>query len=365
MLEEIRLAIDAADPGAPAFHVDQVDGRPVRERLVQIIDRTDVRVAGILAFLARRVGDHPQNPLPGLLDRVTQVEGVAVRLAHLAPIGARYPRHAGGERLRLRKHRAVEGVESPRDLAAQLQVRKLVLAHRHQLGPVDQDVGGLQDRVTKKAVIGEVAIADLLLLLLIGGHTLQPGDGDDNRQEQVQLGMLGDMRLDEDRALLRVEPRGQPIQGHVEDVILDRRGVGILAGQSVPVADRKEAIVRLLQPDPVFQCPDQVADVHRSRRSESGQDPLARLMRRSFRGPQDVLLSMAELMIWRAAVMRLSFRPRFWIAWVSSRGGWSARVSFWTLSSSNTSCRISPGANFLKVPALTRIIPSAMSRAMA
>ncbi len=46
---------------------------------------------------------------------------------------------------------AVEVVESASDLPRQLQVRHLILPHRHLSGLVDQDIGRLQDRVAKEA----------------------------------------------------------------------------------------------------------------------------------------------------------------------------------------------------------------------
>jgi hypothetical protein len=41
---------------------------------------------------------------------------------------------------------AIEMVEAARDLARDFHVRGLVLAHRHQARPVQQDVGALQQR---------------------------------------------------------------------------------------------------------------------------------------------------------------------------------------------------------------------------
>ena len=53
---------------------------------------------------------------------------------------------------------AVEVVEAAHDLAGQLDVRRLVLAHRHRVGLVDDDVGGLQQRVAEEAVGREVLL---------------------------------------------------------------------------------------------------------------------------------------------------------------------------------------------------------------
>ena len=47
-------------------------------------------------------------------------------------------------------------VEALREVAGQLQVLALVLADRHRVGLVEQDVGGLQDRVGEQADGGAV-----------------------------------------------------------------------------------------------------------------------------------------------------------------------------------------------------------------
>jgi hypothetical protein len=69
------------------------------------------------------------------------------------------------ERLEVRLA-AVQVVEAARDLARDLDVRRLVLADRHERGAVDQDVGGLQQRVAEEAVGREIAVLQLLDLSL-------------------------------------------------------------------------------------------------------------------------------------------------------------------------------------------------------
>ena len=61
---------------------------------------------------------------------------------------------------RLGERLAVAAVERPDDLAAQLEVGRLVLADRDAVGAVDDDVGRLQDRV------GEQRVVDVVGLLL-------------------------------------------------------------------------------------------------------------------------------------------------------------------------------------------------------
>ena len=116
---------------------------------------------------------------------------------------------------------AVEVVEAAHDLARQLDVRRLVLAHRHGVGLVDDDVGRLQQRVAQEAVGREVLLGELLLLLLVGRHALEPRHGHDHREQQVQLGVLGHQALDEEGRARGIEPGGQPVGRDLEDVLAD------------------------------------------------------------------------------------------------------------------------------------------------
>ena len=108
---------------------------------------------------------------------------VAVRLRHLAPVGAgklcrgRQQRLRFGEdidALRLRHigsaqqasaaglaRSPIELVEPARHLARQFHVRHLVLPHRNKVRQVHQDVGRLQQRVSEKSVGAETFFGKL------------------------------------------------------------------------------------------------------------------------------------------------------------------------------------------------------------
>ena len=107
--------------------------------------------------------------------------------------------------MRLDQVRRIEVIETAHNLAGQLEVRHLVIPHRHPVGVVDGDVGGLEQRIAEEADGRQVAVAHLLDLLFIGGHALEPWDRRDHLEQQVELGVLGHERLDEERALLGVE----------------------------------------------------------------------------------------------------------------------------------------------------------------
>ena len=174
-----------------------------REGLVQVEHGTDVGVAGVGAPLARRVGEHRLQLLLHRLRVVLQVDRVAVRLRHLAAVGPRDALGLGEQRLRLREDLAVQVVEAAHDLPRDLDVGRLVLAHRDRVGLVDDDVGGLQQRVAEEAVGREVLPLDVLLLLLVGRDALQPGHRHDHREQQVQLRVLRHQALDEQRSSAR------------------------------------------------------------------------------------------------------------------------------------------------------------------
>ncbi len=108
-------------------------------------------------------------------------------------------------------------IEAARDLARHLHVRHLVLAHRHEAPAIEQDVGALQQRVAEEAVGGEVLFLELLLLILVGRHALEPAERRDHRQQQMQLGVLGHVRLDEQRRDAGIEAGGQPVDQHLVD----------------------------------------------------------------------------------------------------------------------------------------------------
>ena len=98
----------------------------------------------------------------------------------------------------------------------------LVLPHWDSVGLVEDDVGGLEHRIAHQPVIHRLfGLAHLPYLVLEGGHPSQPTEGCDHAEERVQGHDLGDVGLDEDDALLRVDARRQPVKYHVFDVGLD------------------------------------------------------------------------------------------------------------------------------------------------
>ncbi len=167
---------------------------------------------------------------------------------------------------------AVDVIEAPRDFARDLDMRDLVLADRHVRSLVQQDVGGLQQRVAEEAIGREVLVLELLLLILVRRHALQPAERRDHRQQQMQLGMLGHARLDEHGRGSGIEPGGEPVDDDFPDVVFELARVFVAGRQRVDVRDEEVALVLVLQLRPVLERPVVVAEMQRARGAHPGQD---------------------------------------------------------------------------------------------
>ena len=106
---------------------------------------------------------------------------------------------------------AVQMVESPSGLACQLHVRNLILPDGYVGRAVDENVGALQQWITEEPVGGEILLLERLLLVLVARNALQPAQRRHHGQQQVQLGVLGDVRLDEERGHPRIQAGREPV----------------------------------------------------------------------------------------------------------------------------------------------------------
>ena len=107
----------------------------------------------------------------------------------------------------------------------------LILADRHLVGVVEQNVGRHQDRV------GQQRDPDLFLaagLLLELDHALGLAIARGALQQVVQLGVLGHMRLHHEQARVRIGARGQQQRGelqrsppHVVGLVVERQRVQV------------------------------------------------------------------------------------------------------------------------------------------
>ena len=150
---------------------------------------------------------------------------------------------------------------------------RLVLADGHERGLVDDDVGGLQDRVREQPVVDVVGL--VLALLLVRRGALQPAHRGDRHEQPGELRVLGPVALDEQRAALRVEPEGEQRGGHLAGLATQQVGV-VQARQGVVVDDAVDRLVLPLELDVVADRAQVVADVRGARRLDAGEDARAR-----------------------------------------------------------------------------------------
>jgi len=80
----------------------------------------------------------------------------------------------------------------------------------------------------------------------------------------VQLGVFGDLGLDENRGLVRIDSNRQPVDHHLESELGDLPRVFIMRGQRMPVGGEEQAFGLLLKLQPVFQHAVVVAQVQRA-----------------------------------------------------------------------------------------------------
>ena len=155
-VREPRLDLAVADPAGAIALLDGGDRPRVGERTQQRDERARV---GVLRLLRRRgVGDDPADLLAHVVRLRHQRDGVAVGLAHLAAVEAGERRgRLGDQRARLAQHAGpVAARELLREVDGDLQVLRLVGAHRHLVGVEGEDVGRHQHRVAVQAHVHAV-----------------------------------------------------------------------------------------------------------------------------------------------------------------------------------------------------------------
>jgi len=181
-------------------------------------------------------------------------------LAHLPlRIGEGHdPRPLTEDRLRLGERSPEPEVEPPRDPPRLLQVLDLVLPHRDVVGPVEEDVRRLEDRIVEQATVDELLLRGLLFEL---GHPRQIPVGGDTAQDPAQLRVLWDGGLDIEDRPLRVDPARDEVEGELPPRRAELGGHRVLVGESVVVDDAVDTLVPLLELDPALDRPEVVPDV--------------------------------------------------------------------------------------------------------
>ena len=273
VVRELPLASDAADPRRLAEDLDLLALRRVGEELVQGEDVAHVRVAGIVLPHPRRVRDRRAQPRPQFVRLGHHPHRVVLRLRHLRhavePADARPRPH---QRLRLREEVAEAPVPAPRDLPRQLEVLALVLSHRNEVRPVEEDVGRLQHRVVEEARVHRLPALGLLLVLR---HPPQVPHRRDRVEQPLEFAVVGHVRLREERAALGVDPRGHERDREIEHAAQQVLAL-VLAGDRVQVDDAVVALVLVDHRRPAPEHPEIVPEMRVPRRLDPAEHALAR-----------------------------------------------------------------------------------------
>ena len=119
---------------------------------------------------------------------------------------------------------------------------QLVLADRYGFGPVEQDVGGLEDRVVQQPREHALLARRLVLVLRLPFQLAERCDG---VEYPLQLGVLGNHGLDEERTFLRVQSGGEKRNDHVRRATSEIVGL-VAPGDGVVVDYAVDALVLVL-----------------------------------------------------------------------------------------------------------------------
>jgi hypothetical protein len=134
-------------------------------------------------------------------------------------------------------------VEAARDLAHQLDVLALVLADRHLVRLVGENVSRLKHRIEKEPGGDELALLRRLLLELV--HPVEVPVSGYRGQQPAKLGVLMHVGLAKQNATLRVEPRREQNRGRVLDTLAELGRV-VVDRDRVQVDDAIERFAPLL-----------------------------------------------------------------------------------------------------------------------
>ena len=180
------------------------------------------------------------------------------RILKVGDLGAGLGRHGLGKD----EGRSESVIEALGDVAGDFDVLTLIFAHRHFIGVVEEDVGGLESGVGEESGRDEIGLA-LGGLVLELRHTAQFTERDGAFHDPTELGVLGNVTLHEDRRLLGVESDGEQSGGEIECARTDDSGA-IGHGEGVEIDDSVERVAFGLTTHPIAKGTEIVAEVHRT-----------------------------------------------------------------------------------------------------
>ena len=162
----------------------------------------------------------------------------------------------------------VERIEALRDIAGEFQVLRLVVADGDDTRLVEQDIGGHEDGVLEEPVADGFLFGGLYLVLR---HAFEPADGRDAGEHPGELGVGGHGGLHHDGAILGVDSGGEIEGGDLIDFGA-QFGRILIDCDGVQVHDTENALVVVLDANPVFERAEVISDVKITGGLHSGED---------------------------------------------------------------------------------------------
>jgi hypothetical protein len=156
-----------------------------------------------------------------------------------------------------------------RTIAGKLDVRRLVEAHRHNVGLVQNDVRRHQDGIADQPVVHIVRLQACLLFERRQVRELPQRRH--HRQDGVQLGHFRERATGQNDRLIRPDAGRQEVEDHLAVFSLEAGVVSRVV--SVEIDHAVDAVVVGLQGDVVLDRPQVVAQVLPPRRARPGEDP--------------------------------------------------------------------------------------------
>lgn len=267
---KFRLDLGERPPGRGG-----VDGHQVRNALL---------VLGVIAHLGLTVRDGALEQTHDILRLIHQADAagiVVLGLRHFGlGVGQTHDARAdlGDIRLRQLEHVAVDAVEPLGDVARQLDVLLLVLAHRNKIRLIQQDIRRHQRGIGKQAAVDIVGIFCTFILEL--RHAAQLAEHGIAVEHPAEFCVLMHMALDEQHVLLRVQTAGDILRQLLHCAATQVCRV-LPDGNGVKVRHKVIAIEFLCTVAPVPDRAEVGAERQVARRLDAGKHTLAR--RSSFR----------------------------------------------------------------------------------
>jgi len=154
-------------------------------------------------------------------------------------------------------------------------VLALVFPDGHQIGVVEQHVGGLQHRVGEQPHGRGVAPLFLRLVLELRHPRCLPEAGE-TAQHPSEFGVRGHVALHEDRAAHRIDAKRQVLRGGDQRATAQLLGI-LRDGDGVQVDDAEVRVVFVLEGHPLLDRTQRVAQMQGIRRGlYAGEDDATR-----------------------------------------------------------------------------------------